>query len=159
MGAAGSGARGRHEFRRRRRRRSANGCAVRDRSQRRLAHAVHRSPLQTAPLWCIRAIDIETGATLWQDLLPAGGQANPMVYEIGGRQYLVIMAGGHHFMGTPPPRGLRHRLHAAATLGALLTPVNNITSMRDKIATGRRSLAPLTTLSQVTARSQATPLS
>ena len=50
----------------------------------------------------IRAIDIETGATLWQDVLPAGGQANPMVYEIGGRQYLVIMAGGHHFMGTPP---------------------------------------------------------
>ena len=50
----------------------------------------------------IRAIDVETGATLWQDLLPAGGRANPMVYEIGGRQYLVIMAGGHHFMGTPP---------------------------------------------------------
>jgi quinoprotein glucose dehydrogenase len=50
----------------------------------------------------IRAIDVETGATLWQDVLPAGGQANPMVYEIGGRQYLVIMAGGHHFMGTPP---------------------------------------------------------
>ena len=50
----------------------------------------------------IRAIDVETGATLWQDLLPAGGQANPMVYESGGRQYLVIMAGGHHFMETPP---------------------------------------------------------
>jgi len=50
----------------------------------------------------IRATDVETGATLWQDLLPAGGQANPMVYEFGGRQYLVIMAGGHHFMGTPP---------------------------------------------------------
>jgi quinoprotein glucose dehydrogenase len=50
----------------------------------------------------IRAIDVETGATLWQDLLPAGGQATPMVYEIGGRQYLVIMAGGHHFMETPP---------------------------------------------------------
>ena len=49
----------------------------------------------------IRAIDVETGATLWQDLLPAGGQANPMVYEFGGR-HLVIMAGGHHFMGTPP---------------------------------------------------------
>ena len=24
-----------------------------------------------------------------------------MVYEIGGREYLVIMAGGHHFMETP----------------------------------------------------------
>ncbi|RZJ18783.1 MAG: membrane-bound PQQ-dependent dehydrogenase, glucose/quinate/shikimate family [Brevundimonas sp.] len=49
----------------------------------------------------IRAIDIETGKTVWSDTLPAGGQANPMVYEQGGRQYLVIMAGGHHFMETP----------------------------------------------------------
>ena len=49
----------------------------------------------------IRAIDIETGETVWSDVLPAGGQANPMVYEAGGRQYLVIMAGGHHFMETP----------------------------------------------------------
>jgi len=49
----------------------------------------------------IRAIDMETGETLWQDALPAGGQAGPSVYEIDGRQYLVIMAGGHHFMETP----------------------------------------------------------
>jgi len=48
----------------------------------------------------IRAIDTETGKTLWSDVLPAGGQATPMVYEAGGRQYLVIMAGGHHFMET-----------------------------------------------------------
>lgn len=50
----------------------------------------------------IRAIDIETGETIWQDTLPAGGQANPMMYEANGRQYLVIMTGGHHFMETPP---------------------------------------------------------
>ena len=49
----------------------------------------------------IRAIDLRTGETLWQDALPAGGQAGPMVYEANGRQYLVIMAGGHHFMETP----------------------------------------------------------
>jgi quinoprotein glucose dehydrogenase len=49
----------------------------------------------------IRAIDIETGKVVWQDGLPAGGQATPMTYEIKGRQYLVIMAGGHHFMETP----------------------------------------------------------
>lgn len=49
----------------------------------------------------IRAIDIETGQTVWQDVLPAGGQANPIIYEQDGRQYLVIMAGGHHFMETP----------------------------------------------------------
>ena len=49
----------------------------------------------------IRAIDIETGKTVWQDKLPAGGQATPMTYEANGRQYVVIMAGGHHFMETP----------------------------------------------------------
>jgi quinoprotein glucose dehydrogenase len=49
----------------------------------------------------IRAIDLETGETVWSDTLPAGGQANPMMYEQDGRQYLVIMAGGHHFMETP----------------------------------------------------------
>lgn len=49
----------------------------------------------------IRAIDLRTGETLWQDVLPAGGQATPMTYEMNGRQYLVIMAGGHHFMETP----------------------------------------------------------
>lgn len=49
----------------------------------------------------IRAIDIETGETVWRDTLPAGGQANPMVYEANGRQFLVIMTGGHHFMETP----------------------------------------------------------
>ena len=49
----------------------------------------------------IRAIDMRTGETLWQDTLPAGGQATPMTYEVEGRQYLVIMAGGHHFMETP----------------------------------------------------------
>lgn len=49
----------------------------------------------------IRAIDIETGETVWQDALPAGGQANPLVYEANGRQYLMIVATGHHFMQTP----------------------------------------------------------
>ena len=49
----------------------------------------------------IRAIDIETGKVVWEDSLPAGGQATPMTYETNGRQYLVIMAGGHHFMETP----------------------------------------------------------
>jgi quinoprotein glucose dehydrogenase len=59
------------------------------------------APLAAATDDLIRAIDIETGDTVWQDTLPAGGQANPMVYEINGRQYVVIMAGGHHFMQTP----------------------------------------------------------
>lgn len=49
----------------------------------------------------IRAVDIDTGKTVWQDTLPAGGQATPMTYEEDGRQYIVLMAGGHHFMETP----------------------------------------------------------
>ena len=49
----------------------------------------------------IRAIDIRSGKTVWSDVLPGGGQANPMIYEQGGKEYLVIMAGGHHFMKTP----------------------------------------------------------
>ncbi|WNO52691.1 membrane-bound PQQ-dependent dehydrogenase, glucose/quinate/shikimate family [Stakelama saccharophila] len=49
----------------------------------------------------IRAIDLASGKTLWTHKLPAGGQATPMVYEAEGRQYLVIVAGGHHFMETP----------------------------------------------------------
>jgi quinoprotein glucose dehydrogenase len=49
----------------------------------------------------IRAVDLKTGRTLWQHVLPAGGQATPMTYEVAGKQYLVIMAGGHHFMETP----------------------------------------------------------
>lgn len=48
-----------------------------------------------------RAIDLASGETLWQDTLPAGGQAAPMTYEQGGKQYVVIMAGGHHSMLTP----------------------------------------------------------
>jgi quinoprotein glucose dehydrogenase len=48
-----------------------------------------------------RAIDIDTGKTLWTDELPAGGQSTPMTYEVNGEQYVLIMAGGHHFMETP----------------------------------------------------------
>ena len=45
----------------------------------------------------IRAFDLETGELLWSDKLPAGGQATPMTYRAhaGGRQYVVINAGGH----------------------------------------------------------------
>jgi quinoprotein glucose dehydrogenase len=50
----------------------------------------------------LRAFDTETGEELWRDVLPAGGQATPMTYRLnpGGRQYLVIAAGGHSTLGT-----------------------------------------------------------
>ncbi|MEO7277170.1 MAG: PQQ-binding-like beta-propeller repeat protein [Sphingomicrobium sp.] len=49
----------------------------------------------------IRAIDMKSGKTMWSAPLPAGGQANPIVYQQDGREYVVIFAGGHHFMETP----------------------------------------------------------
>lgn len=43
----------------------------------------------------IRAFDTETGKELWKAQLPAPAHATPMTYEIGGKQYVVIAAGGH----------------------------------------------------------------
>lgn len=48
----------------------------------------------------LRAFDVETGHELWKGRLPAGGQATPMTYEIRGRQYVVIAAGGHGGLDT-----------------------------------------------------------
>ena len=48
----------------------------------------------------LRAFDSQTGEELWKYELPAGGQATPMTYTIGGKQYLVIAAGGHGKLGT-----------------------------------------------------------
>ncbi len=41
-----------------------------------------------------RAIDKNTGKTLWEYQLPAGGYATPATYEVDGKQYVVIAAGG-----------------------------------------------------------------
>jgi quinoprotein glucose dehydrogenase len=43
----------------------------------------------------IRAFDLETGEERWHAPLPASATATPMTYETGGRQYVVIMAGGN----------------------------------------------------------------
>lgn len=48
----------------------------------------------------LRAFDVATGRELWKGRLPAGGQATPMTYERGGRQFVVIAAGGHGRLGT-----------------------------------------------------------
>ena len=42
----------------------------------------------------MRAFDVETGRELWKTDLPASARATPMTYEAGGRQYVVIAAGG-----------------------------------------------------------------
>jgi quinoprotein glucose dehydrogenase len=41
-----------------------------------------------------RAFDAKTGALLWKTELPAAGNATPAVYEVDGKQYVVIAAGG-----------------------------------------------------------------
>jgi len=46
-----------------------------------------------------RVFDKQTGAVLWETDLPAGGYATPATYEVGGKQYVVIAAGGGK-MGT-----------------------------------------------------------
>jgi len=48
----------------------------------------------------LRAFDIKTGKELWKGDLPAGAQSTPMTYSMGGRQYIVICAGGHGKLGT-----------------------------------------------------------
>jgi quinoprotein glucose dehydrogenase len=47
----------------------------------------------------IRAFDSATGKILWEHDLPAGGYATPAVYEINGKQFVVIACGGGK-MGT-----------------------------------------------------------
>ena len=48
----------------------------------------------------LRAFDLETGRELWSMPLPAGGHALPMTYATGGRQYVVLAAGGHDRLRT-----------------------------------------------------------
>lgn len=47
-----------------------------------------------------RAFKTADGSLQWEVPLPAGGQATPMTYQLNGKQYLVIAAGGHGKLGT-----------------------------------------------------------
>lgn len=48
----------------------------------------------------LRAFSVTNGEKLWEARLPAGGQATPMTYEVNGKQYVLIFAGGHGSFGT-----------------------------------------------------------
>ena len=41
-----------------------------------------------------RAFDKDTGKLLWETTLPAAGNATPATYQVNGRQFVVIAAGG-----------------------------------------------------------------
>lgn len=47
-----------------------------------------------------RAFDQDTGEILWEYELPGGGNATPSVYELNGKQYIVIAAGGGGRVGS-----------------------------------------------------------
>ena len=44
-----------------------------------------------------RAFDVETGEKLWEIMTPSAAMSTPMTYSIDGKQYVVVMAGGHMF--------------------------------------------------------------
>ncbi|MGH9802336.1 MAG: pyrroloquinoline quinone-dependent dehydrogenase, partial [Blastocatellia bacterium] len=48
----------------------------------------------------LRAFDSETGKVIWEGQLAASAQAAPMTYSVGGKQFVVICAGGHGKLGT-----------------------------------------------------------
>jgi len=48
-----------------------------------------------------RAFDKSTGELLWEVTLPFAGNATPATYEVAGRQYVVIAAGGGKALGAP----------------------------------------------------------
>jgi quinoprotein glucose dehydrogenase len=45
------------------------------------------------------AYDKKTGELLWETVLPAAGASSPAVYEAGGKQFVLIGAGGGKFGG------------------------------------------------------------
>ena len=56
----------------------------------------------------LRAFDAENGEELWRGRLPTSAQSTPMTYRLdeSGRQFVVIAAGGHGLLGTPPSDAL-----------------------------------------------------
>ena len=48
----------------------------------------------------LRAFDTATGEKRGEMRLAAGAQATPMSYEAGGRQFVVVAAGGHAKLDT-----------------------------------------------------------
>jgi quinoprotein glucose dehydrogenase len=49
-----------------------------------------------------RAFELKTGRQVWSTRLPTGAFSVPMSYEVDGRQFVVIAAGGHAFIYQKP---------------------------------------------------------
>jgi quinoprotein glucose dehydrogenase len=50
----------------------------------------------------LRAFDTANGKVLWKSQLPTAAHAAPMTYELDGKQYVVICAGGDARLGSTP---------------------------------------------------------
>lgn len=61
-----------------------------------------------------RAFEAASGRQLWRAKLPADGMATPMSYEVGGRQFVVLAAGGHYMFANRP--------HGDTLIGYALAP-------------------------------------
>ena len=56
--------------------------------------------IAATPDQMFRAFDTSTGKLLWEYELPATGNATPMSYELNGKQYVVVAAGGSDLVGS-----------------------------------------------------------
>ena len=56
----------------------------------------------TASDKALRAYDVDTGKVLWKTSLPNGSEGVPAIYEVNGREFLVVPAAGNN--GLMPPR-------------------------------------------------------
>lgn len=73
----------------------------------------------------IRAFEQHSGRVLWEHQLPAGGYATPSVYQLDGKQYVAITAGGSGKNATKsgdsiiafalPPNGVETRSPSSAS--------------------------------------------
>jgi quinoprotein glucose dehydrogenase len=66
----------------------------------------------------VRAFDKSTGARLWEARLPFAGIGTPSTYQVDGRQFLVVPAGG----GKAPPRRPDGALSSGGTYVAFALP-------------------------------------
>ena len=70
----------------------------------------------------VRAIDKETGRVLWEKELNAGMEGIPAVYELGGREYLVVCAAAQSAILPAAQKEPIHGAYVAFALPAILAP-------------------------------------
>jgi quinoprotein glucose dehydrogenase len=63
-----------------------------------------------------RAFDKATGKLLWETTLPFSGNGTPATYEVGGRQFVVVPAGGGKPQGQLGPAAKSGGMYVAFAL-------------------------------------------